>query len=546
MTDPDLIRSLEGISLGQALRRSARKFSSLECFKDGQVSHRFAEFDQAVDQVATHLLATGLKPGEHVSAWVGNSIEWALLFFACGRIGTVFIPINTRYSQREVAYILRQSDSRLLVMQTNAYGKDFVSVLSDIAPDIATQSGTELALEALPMLRRVMTIGEGTPPFATDFSQAFDVEVDRERITAVEAAISPDVPLIMCYTSGTTGNPKGVLHNHRVMKQAVRVGLSLDLKTGDRILGHMPLYHVAGLYMALVPSLLVGACFVNMRQWDTGKALDLFETERITTFGGIPTHFVDLANHPSLPNRDLSSVRNAWIGGSPVMRSLFEDFKDKLHIQQLMSTYGMTENTISTTFNRLDDPIDVCCSNRAPILGPSEVKIVDVATGRECEPGQTGEIWCRGETVMMGYYKNPAATEEALTPDGWLRTGDLGDKDDRGYLCVTGRLKDMYKSGGTNVYPSEVEQILVQHPEIKLVSIIGVPDPRLGEVGFAFVQCHEGKSVTREDIQQFCRDKLASYKVPHHIHLLDELPRTSTGKIEKGKLRDMAKSIGGG
>lgn len=538
--ESDWIAPLEGISLGKALRNASARYGDMECFCDGNKRLTFAQFNHAVDQLVIMLARQGIGPQDHVSVWVGNSLEWALLFFACGRLGAVMVPINTRYTASEVEYILRHSDSRLLVMQTSAYRKDYVELLLEIAPQLRHQQTSSLNLSSLPKLQAVMAFGEGVPAFATDFNAMWDLEVDDALVMELEDRVDPLKPLIICYTSGTTGHPKGVMHNHRVMKQAVRVGLALDLKPGGRILGHMPLYHVAGLYMALVPALLMGACFVNMRQWSPEDALDLIESEKITTIGGIPTHFVDLCNDPALERRDLSTLENAWIGGAPVMRSTFERFREKLGIRQLMSTYGMTENTISTTFNRLDDPVEICCSNKAPVLGPSEIRIIDVDSGQTCAPGVIGEILCRGETVMMGYYKNEEATRQSMLADGWLRTGDLGCFDEHGYLHVTGRLKDMYKSGGINVYPSEVEQHLVRHPDIRMVSIVGVADERLGEVGFAFVQCHEGKTLTIEDIRDFCKGSLASYKVPFYMQLVDEIPRTNTGKVEKRTLNRMA------
>jgi fatty-acyl-CoA synthase len=302
----------------------------------------------------------------------------------------------------------------------------------------------------------------------------------------------------------------------------------------------MPLYHVAGLYMGFVPALTLGACFVNMPQWDTGRALELLEQERITAFGGIPTHFVDLVNHPTVGQRNLSSIENAWIGGSPVMQATFENFQRTLGLKQLMSTYGMTENTISTSFNRLTDPLEVCCQNRAPILGPSEVKIIDPVSGSEQPRGEVGEIWCRGETVMLGYYKNPEATQATITPEGWLKTGDLGRFDSEGFLSVTGRLKEMYKTGGTNVYPAEIEQLLIQHPAIALVAIVGVPDLRLDEVGFAFVQTHPNQQITHAELRAFCKGKLADYKVPRYLKILAAIPRTTTGKIQRSALLELA------
>jgi fatty-acyl-CoA synthase len=546
-----LLSEVDGLTLGLALRRSGVRWPDQDFFKTTEGSITFSQFDKQVDRFSQSLLTLGLGRQDHVAVWLGNSLEWALTFCACARIGAVLVPINTRYTASETSYILAQSDAKALVMTSALYGLDYLNMLEQIAPSLAEAEHDLLELKELPALKRVILTEPGhatvqaisvspLPVYAVHLESLMQQAQAHKQLQAAELAVSVEDVLLICYTSGTTGKPKGVMHNHRVLKQATRVGLALDLKPGGRILGHMPLYHVAGLYMGFVPALTLGACFVNMPQWETARALDLLEQERITAFGGIPTHFVDLVNHPSVMQRDLSSVENAWIGGSPVMQATFEKFKTVLGLKQLMSTYGMTENTISTSFNRLTDPIEVCCQNRAPILGPSEVKIIDPVTQQEQPRGSVGEIWCRGETVMLGYYKNPEATRATITIDGWLKTGDLGRFDTEGFLSVTGRLKDMYKTGGTNVYPAEVEQFLVQHPAIAIVAIVGVPDARLDEVGFAFIQTHPGMQITHAELRAFCKGKLADYKVPRYLKLLDEIPRTTTGKVQRSALLELA------
>lgn len=546
-----LLAEVDGLTLGLALRRSGARWPDQDFFKTTEGSITFSQFDKQVDRFSQSLLTLGLGRQDHVAVWLGNSLEWALTFCACARIGAVLVPINTRYTASETSYILAQSDAKALVMSSVLYGLDYLNMLEQIAPSLAEAQHDLLELKELPALKRVIltepehptlqaTAVSSLPVYAVHLEALMQRAQAHEQLQAAELAVSVEDVLLICYTSGTTGKPKGVMHNHRVLKQATRVGLALDLKPGGRILGHMPLYHVAGLYMGFVPALTLGACFVNMPQWETARALDLLEQERITAFGGIPTHFVDLVNHPSVTQRDLSSVENAWIGGSPVMQATFEKFKTVLGLKQLMSTYGMTENTISTSFNRLTDPIEVCCQNRAPILGPSEVKIIDPLTQVEQPRGLVGEIWCRGETVMLGYYKNPEATRATITTDGWLKTGDLGRFDAEGFLSVTGRLKDMYKTGGTNVYPAEVEQFLVQHPAIAIVAIVGVPDARLDEVGFAFIQTHPDRQITQTELRAFCKGKLADYKVPRYLKVLLEMPRTTTGKVQRSALLELA------
>lgn len=522
----DAVAALDGLTVGQALRRSARLYPEHVFFKGEGVHESFAEFDHAGDRLASGLLQLGIGRGDHVALWLPNSREWALSFSACARIGAVVVPINMRYTAPEAAYILRQSDARLLILMRRLWGKDFAQLLAGILPELSGGS----------VLRNVVWIERGGEA-GLDFESIAAQEIDRAAVAAAEASVSPRDPLLICYTSGTTGEPKGAIHDHRVIKQATRVGLSMCLEPGGAVLGHMPLYHVAGLYMALLPAMTLGGCFVNMRQWDAKRALELMEQEKVTCFGGIPTHFVDLVNDPSLPRRDLSSLKVAWIGGSPVMQATYDRYLAALGLRHLLSTYGMTENTISTTFNRVDDPRSACSENRAPVLGDTEVRVVDPASGRPLAAGEVGEVWCRGETVMMGYYKNPEATHAAITGEGWLKTGDLGRFDERGFLSITGRLREMYKSGGTNVYPAEIEQHLSRHPAVKLAAVIGVPDERLGEVGVAFVEVNEGCTFDAAAMREHCKGVLADYKVPRRLQIVEALPRTTTGKIQKSALR---------
>lgn len=537
------VEPLQGLTVGAALRRSAKLFADLEFVKCRDRVSSFSEIDADVDRLAASLLSLGLSRGDHVAVWLTNSREWILSFLACARIGAVVVPINTRYTAAEAGYILAQSDSRALIMTRRMWGNDYWAMLCDVAPSLKGAVSSELSAAELPQLKRVIAVGDGAPDCALGFDQLCAGPASAGLpLAAAEHAVTPDDPLIIVYTSGTTGKPKGAMHNHHVIRQATRVGLRLGLEAGGRALGHLPLYHVAGLYMSFVPALTLGGCYVAMSQWDTAHAIELLEHERISCFGGIPTHFVDLANHPALDARRLPALKSAWIGGAPVMQSTFGRFIQALGLQQLMSTYGMTENTISTTFNLRGDPIDVCCQNLAPILGPSEVRIVDPATGIEVAPGDVGEVQCRGETVMIGYYRNPEATRETITSEGWLRTGDLGTLTSDGYLSITGRLKEMFKSGGSNVYPVEIEQHLARHPAVRIAAVVGIPDERLGEVGFAFVELLEGTRFTIDDLRQHCRGALADYKVPRFVCQVDALPRTSTAKIQRSALPGLAQA----
>jgi fatty-acyl-CoA synthase len=355
-----------------------------------------------------------------------------------------------------------------------------------MAPELPQQDAQALSLAAFPKLRNVLVLADAAPPGMLPFATAMSHSLDGVR--EAEARVSPDDLLLICYTSGTTGKPKGVMHNHGVIRQATKVGLAMRAETGGRVLGHMPFYHSAGLFMAIIPAISLGLAMVPMVQWDPDLALELIARERITMFGGIPTHFYDLVEEHRLRNADTSSLKAAWIGGSAVMQETFEKIKRSLKLERLLSTYGMTENTVSTSFNAWDDPAEICCRNMAPILSDCEVRIVDPNTLQEVPRGKEGEIWCRGETVMIGYYKDPEATKATITPDGWLRSGDIGTLDERGYLTVTARLKEMLKVGGTNTSPIEIEQQLAAHPGIRSSVVVGAPDDRLGQVAYAFIQ----------------------------------------------------------
>jgi fatty-acyl-CoA synthase len=495
-----------------------------------------------VDRLAAGLLRLGVRKGDHVAVWLPNSPEWVLSFFACARIGAPLIPVNTRYKADEVAYILAQSDARALLMTPQMWGTDYYGMLVGLAPELLGQAPGAASLAAFPALRHVIVAqSDAAPPGTTTLDSVVAGAGDLDGLAAAEAGVSPDDLLLICYTSGTTGKPKGAMHNHKVLKQATRVGLALHVEAGDVVLAHMPFYHVAGLYMGLVPAMTLGASLVLMPHWDAGRALELIERERVSMFGGISTHFYDLLNHPTLAERDVGSIKSAWIGGGAVARETFMRIVEGLGIAHLLSSYGMTENTISTTFNLWDDPPEICAENKAPVLADCEVRIVDPETFADRAAGEDGEIWCRGETVMMGYYKNAQATAETITADGWLRTGDIGRFDARGYLSITGRIKEMFKVGGTNAYPAEIEAHLARLPGVKLAVVVGAPDRRLGEVGHAFIERDPGSGLTEQDVIDHCKGRIADYKVPRRVTFVGELPRTTTGKIQRVALAQRAR-----
>ncbi len=525
-------------TIGDLIREAARKYAALPFIIQDGKRQSFSEFDHEVDRLCAGLLRLGIKRGDHVAIWLPNIPEWILVFAACARLGAVAVPVNTRYKTEEARYVIEQSDAKVLVMLPSMWGIDYCGMVLEMAPDLPQQDAHALRLERFPKLRNILVLAEEPPPGMLTLSGAMTESI--EEVRQAEAQVSPQDLLLICYTSGTTGKPKGVMHNHGVIRQSTKVGLAMHAEAGGKVLGHMPFYHSAGLFMALIPAISLGLALVPMVQWDPDLALDLIKRERITLFGGIPTHFYDLVEEERLRNADTTSLKAAWIGGSAVMQETFEKIKRSLRLERLLSTYGMTENTISTSFNAWDDPPEICCRNMAPILADCEVRIVDPETLRDVPTGKEGEIWCRGETVMIGYYKDPDATRQAITADGWLRSGDLGTLDERGYLTVTGRLKEMLKVGGTNTSPIEIEQQLAAHPGIRSSVVVGVPDDRLGQVAYAFIQPAATSAPTAEEVIAFCKARMADYKVPRFVVFLDEFPRTATGKIQRAVLARQA------
>jgi len=529
------------LTFGQALADSAALYPDRVAVIDGGERVSFRALDQRVDALAHGLLGQGLQHGDSVAVWLTNSASWVVCWIACARIGAVVVPINTRYKQDEVAYILQQSDARTLILMDRMWDIDFLTMATRIVPEIASANDGRIRSAALPKLHTVVLWKGVQAPGLVNLQTLGERGAARMARGDSLTAANPADPIIIVYTSGTTGHPKGAMHNHIVLRNVANVARVMRVEPGDVVLGHMPFYHVAGAFTELGMSVLLGCTLVPLPQWIPDEALDVIERERVNIFGGIPTHFIDCIDAIRLRPRDTSSLKSAWIGGAPVTPDVALAAKSELRLQALQAVYGMTETTASTTFSEFDAPLDVLCSNKGKPIGEFEVSVCDPESGRPLSLGEVGEVWVRGHLVMMGYYRNPQATAEVITPDGWFRTGDLGVYDEQGYLRITGRLKDMFIVGGSNAYPAEIERMLQSHPQIKQAVVVGVPDRRLGEVAMAFVQRHDGATVEAAELSAFCRERMADYKVPRKFSFVDEFPRTSTGKIQRFILSDQAR-----
>ncbi|MEZ0603250.1 class I adenylate-forming enzyme family protein [Paraburkholderia sp. IW21] len=526
-------------TLGIALRNAALGHPSVTALVDGETRLTYAELDSAATRLAKGLTILGVGHGDHVGLWMQTRAEWIICFCACARIGAVVVPINTRYKAEEAQYLIAQADVKVLIAERQVWKNDAYALMLSMCPELPAQPSGALHLSTFPQLRSIVIVDGQAPAGTVAYRSVLEAAPDDMQI-APETPVKESDPLLICFTSGSTGRPKGVVHSHRTLRHARRIADLLRINPGDALLANWPLYHVAGLFIVTVPAILSAATMVLQSHWSGDVALDLIERERISVIGGVATHYFDMVSAMNDRPRDTSSVKVAYIGGSTLREEIFDNIMQTLRIERLLSTYGMTENTVSTTFNAWDDPKAMCCRNMAQVITEGRVRIVDPDSLEELPAGSQGEIWCSGPTVMLHYYKLPDATARALTEDGWLRTGDLGRFDENGYLEITGRIKDIIKVGGTNVSPVEIENILMGMQAVSFAVAVGVPDTRLGEVVYAYVEAKPDATLDASELVSWCRPVMAEYKIPRHIKVIESFPRLATGKIDRSLLARMA------
>jgi fatty-acyl-CoA synthase len=522
-----------GVKIGEALQYSADKWPDSDFVVGMGERITYADFNQRVDRLATGLIGLDIKRGDHVACWLTNGPDWIMTWLACCRLGATVVSINTRYKTQEVEFILRQSDAKLLVAMPSYWEIDYLSMISKMVPSYETSTPGNLQCDSLPELRGVLLWQDKFHPGTVSLHTLQANDANRAALDAAAATLETEDPVIIIYTSGTTGVPKGAMHCHRVLLEGRDIAKALHMEAGDNVLCHLPLYHVAGSVATVMPAMQHGATIVTMEQWEPAAAIDLIERERVNIMGGIPTHFIDMLGVPGVEKRDTHCLKSAWIGGAPVTPKLARAAKNILKFDALQAVYGLTETMGGTTLSEFDAPIEVTCENKGKPIGSFEVKVVRNNSGDAADIDEDGEIWVRGYTVMLGYYKNEEATREAITPEGWFLTGDLGHYDKDGYLKITGRVKEMFIVGGSNAYPAEIERYLETHPKVSQAVVCGAPHERLGEVCFAFVMPKSGERLSEGEIVEYCRGQIADYKVPRHVDIVEDFPRTTTNKIQR-------------
>lgn len=517
-------------TIGEQLRSTAERCGESLAMVCGQRRFTWSDVDREVDRIAGALYHHGTRRGDRVATWLPNRAEWVLLWLAAARLGAMIVPINSRYTPDEAGYILRQSGATQLFALDRFLEIDFVDLIRR-----ATHEDPDMNEPPL-MLRHVVFITEdrdiepaGLPSAMTwhEFRQ------DTRSVPLLHPSPQFSDPVVVVYTSGTTGYPKGAVHTHQILRNELSISEWMGIDSHSRILNHMPFFHVAGCMTGVLPGVITGAALILMDTWDPSSALKLIASEGITVLGGIPTHFVDLLSQPDLATTDVSSLDSGWIGGASPPQSVIETALETLGYRTLLPVYGMTETTSVTTFPRPDDSRPTILSGRGVPVSDFEVKIAAPSGDGEAKDGQDGEVLVRGHVVMSGYWENEDATSAAIDSDGWFHTGDVGNIDSHGYLGITGRLNDIYIVGGANVYPAEIERIISSMPGVVQSSVVGVPDERLGELGVAFVQRREGSQINERDVQTYCSERLAKFKIPAQVVFVDPWPTTATGKTDR-------------
>lgn len=531
---------------GDILAEVAARQPEREAVIFGEERITYGDLARRVDRVAAGLLRLGVKRGDHVALWMTNRPEWIYVQFAVYRIGAVLLPVYTRFKADEVAYALAQSDSSTLIFEDNFLGKiDALGMLRGICPEVEKSPPGELSAKGFPRLRRVIDLS-GSHPGMYSFEELLAAGAGGEKeVVAAARAVDPMDVMNIIYTSGTTGFPKGGLSRHRNNLASIyHITERMDLRPEHRCLLNLPLFSNFGCMFVAALAFLRGATVVLQKVLDPEEAFRAIERERITHLFGSPAFFISYLDHPARSRYDLSSLVGGMVGGSPLPPSTMEAIVGELGAREMLNVYGLSECGGVATTTRREDPMERRANTVGVALPNALVKITDPHTGAELGPGQEGEI-CLGDArpgscVGAGYYNMPEKTREAIDPEGWFHTGDLGVLDEAGYLRVTGRVKDMFLVGGFNVYPVEVENVLHTHPAVSQAQVVGVPDRRLGEVGMAFVELREGASVSEQELIEFAAARLANFKVPRYVRFVRGFPLTGSGKVKKFMLREQA------
>ena len=532
-------------TVGNLLDDMARRYPDTEAlvYHERGLRLTYAQFNATCRQIAKGLLQLGIKKGDNIAIWAYNVPEWVLLQFASAKIGAILVTVNTSYKSAELEYILEQSDSTSLFMVGSFKDTNYVETLTSVVPELPTSEPGTLTTAKLPYLKNVIYIGADTPAGTINFDTIITLgeQIPDACLDAIEATLDCHETINMQYTSGTTGFPKGVMLTHyNIVNNGFNIGECMKLTDKDRLCIPVPFFHCFGCVLGVMACVTHATTMVPVEIFDPLKVLQTIEKEKCTGVHGVPTMFIAELEHPDFKNFDLTTLRTGIMAGSNCPIEVMKKVNSDMHASEITIAYGQTESSPVITQTRTDDALELRVATVGRSLPDVETKIVDIETNETLPPGKQGELCTRGYHVMKGYYKMPEETARAIDTDGWLHTGDLAIMDEHGYCKITGRIKNMIIRGGENIYPREIEEFLYTHPKISDIQVYGVPDKKYGEQVMAAIIMKKGQTMTEDDVRNFCRDKIANYKIPKYVTFVESYPMTASGKIQKFKMREMA------
>ena len=504
----------------------------------------YGELHDQVSRLACGLLRLGLKRGDRIGIWSQNNLEWVLTQFATAKAGLVMVNINPAYRRAELEYALNKVDCRALILAPVFKSSNYLEMICDLAPELATQAPGPLRAARLPALQYVIRMGSEKTPGMLNFDAMLTAPSSDElaALDKLGGELQFDDPINIQFTSGTTGAPKGAtLSHHNILNNGFFIGEAMRLTPEDRLCIPVPLYHCFGMVLGNLACVTHGSTMVYPAEgFDPLATLQTVAAERCTALHGVPTMFIAMLDHPRFADFDLSALRTGIMAGSPCPVEVMKRVVDRMNMREVTIAYGMTETSPVSFQSSTDDPLDRRVSTVGRIQPHVEVKVVD-GEGRIVPCDTPGELLTRGYSVMLGYWNDPERSAEAIDAAGWMHTGDMATIDAEGYCNIVGRIKDMIIRGGENIYPREVEEYLFRHPKVQDVQVVGLPDKKYGEELCAWIVLREGQKATEEDIRNFCNGQIAHYKIPRYIRFVDEFPMTVTGKVQKYLIRQKMK-----
>lgn len=537
---------LLGITIGDKFDETVEQFPDREALivHHQNIRWTYRRLQEEVDKCAKALLVCGMEKGDRAGIWSPNRCEWTVMQFATAKVGVILVNINPSYRVHELEYALNQSGCKMLVTADTFKTSDYEGMILELAPELMNAAFGALNSAKLPELKMVVSLTDEPKKGLLSWKNLLEKasKSTDKALAERQTTLAFDEPINIQYTSGTTGYPKGAtLSHHNILNNGYFVARAMNFTENDRLIIPVPLYHCFGMVMGNLGCMTHGAAMIYASEgFEPQAVLEAAEREKATAIYGVPTMFIAELEHPDFEKFDLSSLRTGIMAGSPCPIEVMKKVQSLMNMSEVQVAYGMTETSPVSTQTKIGAPLEKQVGTVGQIHPHLEVKIIDEQTGQVVAIGQTGELCTRGYSVMLGYWNDDERTREAIDAARWMHTGDLATMDEEGYINIVGRIKDMIIRGGENIYPREIEEFLYTHPKISDVQVIGVPDVKYGEIVMAWVKLKEGEQAAAEELQEFCKEKIAHYKIPAHFKFTQDFPMTVTGKIRKVEMRHIS------